>query len=183
MGRNFIEIRDNLLTIKECTEAIQWVLSNKNIIQDPNKPNSGYDYCDLMGKGKTFGDSFSPAPLRPVANAILDLKESYQRKYPEVENIHDWDVDFIRFKYWKSGEYYNTWHSEHGPHKYSHRVLSFLLCLSDNNSYTEFKRHRNVRTKAGRGIIFPAYHTHEHRGSVCKKGLDRFMVGGYFSFV
>ena len=63
-----------------------------------------------------------------------------------------------------------------------YRVISFLIYLSDNDSYTEFRRHRNVRTKAGRGIMFPAYFTHEHRGSVCKMGLDRYIVSGYFTF-
>ena len=63
------------------------------------------------------------------------------------------------------------------------RVMSFLIYLSDNDSHTEFKRYRNVKMKAGRGIMFPAYFTHEHRGSICKNGLDRFIVSGYFSFI
>ena len=55
--------------------------------------------------------------------------------------------------------------------------------LSDNDSQTEFMRYRNVRTKAGRGIMFPAYFTHTHRGSICKKGLDRYIISGYYSFI
>ena len=200
MGLNFLEVQDNLLTKKECADAIEWVRSNRKLLQDPNKNNSGYDYCDLylnglfyreinpidpfVAKDKTVYQAFAPVSLRPLMNAIIDLKEAYQKRNPEVENIEAWDLEYVRFKWWKPGEFYQVWHSEHGNGITQRlRVLSFLICLSDNDSYTEFRRHRNVRTKAGRGIIFPAYHTHEHRGSVCKKGLDRYMIGGYFSFL
>ena len=205
MGRNFVAIQDNLLTKKECADAIQWILDNDDIIKDPNYMYSQYHFCNLYlndrfykdiktdpcrVKGKSFGEAFSPLPLRPLINAIIELKELYQRKYPEVERVDPWDLEYVRFKWWKPGEFYHAWHSEHGvglgagalktPQL---RVLSFLICLSDNDSYTEFRRYRNVRTRAGRGIIFPAYHTHEHRGSLCKKALDRYMLGGYFSFL
>ena len=200
MGLNFLEVQDNLLTKKECADAIEWVRSNRKILQDPNYENSQYIFCDLYlndrfyrginpidpfaVKDKTLLQAFAPVPLRPLLTAIIDLKEAYQKKYPEVENIETWDLEYVRFKWWKPGELYHAWHSEHGIGRTQPlRVLSFLICLSDNNSHTEFRRHRNVRTKAGRGIIFPAYHTHEHRGSVCKKGLDSYMLGGYFSFI
>ena len=200
MGLNFLEVQDNLLTKKECADAIEWVRSNRKILQDPNYENSQYIFCDLYlndrfyrginpadpfaVKDKTLLQAFAPVPLRPLLTAIIDLKEAYQKKYPEVENVESWDLEYVRFKWWKPGECYHAWHSEHGIGRTQpFRVLSFLICLSDNDSYTEFRRHRNVRTKAGRGIIFPAYHTHEHRGSVCKKGLDRYMIGGYFSFL
>ena len=44
-------------------------------------------------------------------------------------------------------------------------------------------RYRNVRTKSGRGIMFPAYFTHTHRGSICNKGLDRYIISGYYCFI
>ena len=201
MGRNFLEVKDNLLTKKECADVIEWVRSNRNILEDENYEKSGYIFCDLYLNilhrfdgieptdsfavySKTLNEAFAPVPLRPLRDAIIDLKEAYQKRNPEVENIEAWDLEYVRFKWWKPGEFYQVWHSEHGNGITQRlRVLSFLICLSDNDSYTEFRRHRNVRTKAGRGIIFPAYHTHEHRGSVCKKGLDRYMLGGYFSFL
>ena len=62
------------------------------------------------------------------------------------------------------------------------KVLVFLIYLSDNDCSTLFKRYDDVETKAGRGILFPAYFTHEHSGSPCKKGLDRYALTGYFSF-
>ena len=179
---NFIERQDNLLTKKECSDIIQWVRKNKLIYPDENKDNyTGYDFCDLMHVGENFEKCFSPVPLRPAYRAINTLRDSYAKNFSEVCNLHDWDLEYVRFKWWKPGGCYSAWHSEHMPHT-SKRVLSFLIYLSDNNSYTEFKRYRNVQTKAGRGILFPAYFTHEHRGSVCKNGLDRYIISGYYGF-
>ena len=135
-----------------------------------------------MDVGEDYIKCFSPLPLRPVFRAIETLKDSYAESFPEVTNIFPWGVQNVRLKKWSPDHYYSVWHSEHGIGDTSHRILSFLLYLSDNDAYTEFKRHRNVRSKAGRGIMFPAYFTHEHRGSICKRGLDRYIVSGYFIF-
>ena len=179
---NFIEKQDNLLTKQECTEAIEWSCKNKGFIPDINKERfTGYDYCDLMRSGEDYIQSFSAVPLRPLYRAIEILKDSYIESFPEVTNISPWSMQYVRLKRWTRNNHYSLWHSEHMP-QWSGRVLSFLIYLSDNNAHTEFRRYRNVRTKAGRGIRFPAYFTHEHRGSVCKDGLDRYIVSGYYGF-
>ena len=185
MGPDFILKKDNLLTRKECSELIKWVSDNKSVNPDKNKDDfTGYDYCDLMDIGQNFEQCFSPSPLRPLYNAIRNLTDSYVKKFPELDNIDRWAIQYVRFKHWEPGHSYFEWHSEHGvSDTMSYRVLSFLIYLSDNDCSTHFRRHRSVRTKAGRGIIFPAYFTHEHKGSVCKKGLDRFVAGGFFTFV
>ena len=36
MGLNFLEVQDNLLTKKECADVIEWVRSNRNILEDEN---------------------------------------------------------------------------------------------------------------------------------------------------
>ena len=180
---DFVGVKDNLLTKEECREAIRWTKTHKILQEDRQKEQSGYSYCDLMDRGESIGRCFSPKPLRPIERGLRLLVDSYVEKYPEVQMVESWDIDYVRFKWWKPGDYYSIWHSEHGTGDTSYRILSFLLYLSDNDAYTEFKRHRNVRSKAGRGIIFPAYFTHQHRGSICKKGLDRFIVSGYFSFL
>ena len=180
MGRDYIERRDNVLTKQECTDIIQWVYNNKNLIPDTNE-YSGYDYCDLMDTGQDCMKVLSPPPLKPLYESIVKLKNYYQKNNPEIERLDWWDIDYIRFKAWKPGEFYHKWHSEHGINT-PFRILSFLIYLSDNDCCTEFRNYKNVPTKAGRGIMFPSYFTHEHRGSPCKKGLDRFIVSGYFGF-
>ena len=177
---NFIKIHDNLLTKKECDDVIK--CCNIRLKPDRNKEDfTGYDYCDIMDRGEDPVKCFSPVPLRPALRAMETLKNSYIKSFPETNIIDRWGLDYVRFKYWEPGYYFSDWHSEHSCNC-STRVMSFLIYLSDNDSQTEFMRYRNVRTKAGRGIMFPAYFTHEHRGSVCKDGLDRYIVSGYYGF-
>ena len=181
---NFIKVQDNLLTKQECTEAIEWSHTNIGLIEDINKERfTGYDYCNLMDQGGDYIQSFSALPLRPVFRAIETLKESYTKSFSEVNRLQSWKIQYVRLKRWSPNYSYSYWHSEHQKRTPDcYRVMSFLIYLTDNDAHTEFRRHRNVKTKAGRGLMFPAYFTHEHRGSVCKKGLDRYIVSGYYGF-
>ena len=177
---NFILKDDTLLTLEECDNAIQWVHDNKKFITEGDI--SGYQYCNLKGRKDSWTESFSNITLEPIARSITKLVNSYMEEYPETKNLSNWNVDYVRFKWWKPGDYYSVWHSEHSKST-PYRILAFLIYLSDNDAETKFKRYENVESKAGRGIMFPAYFTHEHMGSPCKRGLDRYVVSGYCSFL
>ena len=179
---NFILKDDTLLTKEECDNIIQWVFANKKFIIDNKNRHTGYEHCDLKYRDDSFSESLSNISLQPIARAITKLVNSYLEEYPETNPLDAWNVEYVRFKWWKPGDFYSVWHSEHTKNT-PYRVLSFLIYLSDNEAETEFKRYDNVATKAGCGIIFPAYFTHHHRGSPCKMGLDRYVLSGYCSFV
>ena len=174
-----IKVQDNILTKDECDKIIDYSV---------NLPNYSYfdigqyHYVELMSKNESFESKFSDPVLQPAYNAIVNLKNSYIEKFPEVANLNRWDIDYIRFKRWKPSSYYNNWHSEHSVRD-AYRVMSFLIYLSDNDCCTNFRRHDSVKTKAGRGLMFPCYFTHEHCGEPCLLGLDRYVLSGYFSFV
>ena len=111
---NFIERKDNLLTKKECADAIEWVLKHKIMIPDSNKETTiGYDYCNLMDEGEDRHQCFSSIPLRPIYRAINTLKDFYIKSFPEVKWIHPWTLQYVRFKWWKPGYSFSNWHSEH----------------------------------------------------------------------
>ena len=180
---NFILKDDTLLTKEECHNIIEWVFANKKLLIDPyNNTHTRYQHCDLMHVDDSFSECFYNATLEPIPRAITKLVDSYVEEYPETNPLDAFEVEYVRFKWWKPGDFYSVWHSEHGKNT-PYRVLSFLIYLSDNEAETEFKRYDNVATKAGCGIIFPAYFTHHHRGSPCRKGLDRYILSGYCSFV
>ncbi len=178
----FIEKQEDLLTKEECSNIIKWVTDNHDLVKDTSTNGNGYYYNNLMEPGEDFGETIGTVPeLRPIFDAIIKLIHAYVKHYPEVTHIGIIEPDYVRFKWWKPGNFFSRWHSEHAL-KYPYRVLSFLIYLSDNDCSTEFLNYRNVRTKAGRGIMFPSYFTHEHRGSPCGKGLDRYIISGYFGF-
>ena len=96
---NFIEVQDNLLSKRECTDLIEWVGKNKKMIPHEHKHNwSGYDYHDLMRIGEDHTLCFSEVPLRPAYRAIIDLKNSYVKRFPEANRISYWGIQYVRFK-------------------------------------------------------------------------------------
>ena len=170
MAPNFVQLCDDLISKNECSEIIKHV--SDKLIPDVNS-HTEYEYFDIH--------TWYPE-IEPLRKAVVKLSKTYKKKYPEIDNTSYWDIEYLRIKKWSPGKHYSVWHSEHSL-RTPHRVSSFLIYLSNNDSYTEFKRHGKYRTKLGRGIMFPAYYTHEHRGSICKRGLDRYIASGYFSFV
>ena len=176
---NFILKRDNLLTKDECDKIIKWTRDNHTFTEGGG--NCGYKFCELMDYGGSFRDSLSPRSLHPIKDVILTLLKSYEEKYPECTRTDHWELEHIRFQWWEPGNFFNGFHSEHMKSE-PYRVLVFLIYLSDNDCSTLFTRYEDVENKAGRAILFPAYFTHEHSGSPCKKGLDKYVLTGYFSF-
>ena len=176
---NFILKKDNLLTKDECGKIIKWTRDNHTFTEGGG--NCGYKFCELMDYGGSFRDSLSPRSLHPIKDVILTLLKSYEEKYPECTRTDHWELEHIRFQWWEPGNFFNGFHSEHMKSE-PYRVLVFLIYLSDNDCSTLFTRYEDVENKAGRAILFPAYFTHEHSGSPCKKGLDKYVLTGYFSF-
>lgn len=181
MDCDFIERKDNLLTKNDCDQIIHWVFSNKRLIPDEHIEITGYLYCDI-----TIDEIFSVPELKNLSKSIINLKESYIEKYPEVNNTFNaWDIEYIRFKWWKPKCGFLSWHSDNGGRNINDfkKILSFLIYLSDNDCCTEFRRYESAKTKLGSAIMFPTFFTHEHRGGICKNNLDRFVISGYISYV
>ena len=176
---DFILKKDNLLTKDECGKIIKWTRDNHTFKEGGG--NSGDKFCELMDYGGSFRDSLSPRSLHPIKDVILTLLKSYEEKYPECTRPDHWELEHIRFQWWEPGNFFNGFHSEHMKSE-PYRVLVFLIYLSDNDCSTLFTRYEDVENKAGRAILFPSFFTHEHSGSPCKKGLDKYALTGYFSF-
>ena len=72
---------------------------------------------------------FSNISLQPISRVITKLVNSYIEEYPETDPLDAWNVEYVRFKWWKPGNYYSLWHSEHTKIT-PYRVLSFLIFLN-----------------------------------------------------
>ena len=172
----FITKKNNLLTKDECDKIIDWSFSNRPMDEGITK-TEGYSCVTFFEK-----DLIELPQLYSLQRSIAELKNLYIKEYPELnEYVSPWALDYVRIKWWIPGDHYSVWLSEHSPEEQQTliRVAQFLIYLSDNDAYTHFKRHDSVKSKCGCGIMFPAYYTHTHKGSICKKGLDRFIASGY----
>ena len=108
-----IEQIDNLLTKEECNKIIDYAKGLDMGTYDKGR----YDYSYIMRRGQYMETAFSHPALQPAYRALVTLKKAYIKSFPEVNNLDPWTLDYVRFKWWKPENYYDTWHSEHDFHQ------------------------------------------------------------------
>ena len=175
MLRNFIHIRDNFLSNKECDNLITFFkkIPDKKFIK-----HGQYEGVFLNDDSSYLKDnkmSFLKGRFQSELNEYIKI-------YPELNFVQDgFYLTEIRFKHWKANNFFSKWHSEHNK-ECSYRILNFMIYLSTHKCGTEFLDKRVIKSEKGRLVIMPSYFTHTHRGMPCPEKKDRYMVGGYFNF-
>ncbi len=168
--KNFILIEDNFFDKKICQNIIE---NYKNKVVK-GETHTGYDYFFLKNNDML---------IEEINKKIINSIKNYLNLYPEAYLTKDrYELQEIRFKHFKPGNFYNGWHSEVGYNS-PHRVLNIMIYLSEHNCGTEFFDGSVIKSEIGRLTIFPSYFTHTHRGQVCSENKDRYILGGYFNFV
>tara|TARA_R100001510_G_C7548920_1_gene133494 strand:+ start:107 stop:622 length:516 start_codon:yes stop_codon:yes gene_type:complete len=162
---NYILILKNVFNKDECNEIIDMY---KNSCIEPKNKYLGYLYKDI--------NNFK------YIQKLFKIIDKYKQQFEEINlTASKWKLNNIRFKHFKSGTSFNSWHSEHNL-TYPNRLLSIQVYLSDHNCGTEFFNGKVVKSEIGKVILFPAYFTHTHRGQVCPDNKDRFLLTGYLEF-
>ncbi len=167
INENFVLTVDNVFTKKECEKLIN--LYNKNLFKETGLLN--YDCCDIN------------VDLFPYASELNNIINLYIEKYPEVDMTASyWILNRLRFKLFKKGNSFSSWHSEHNITN-SNRILAIQIYLTEHNCGTEFYYNKKtILSKIGRVCVFPAYFTHTHRGQP-DFIKDRMIITGYYNFV
>ena len=86
-----IEQIDNLLTKEECNQIIDYGKSLDMDIYDKGR----YYYSNIMRRNTLMEDAFSPPVLQPAYHALVKLKKSYIKSFPEVNNLDPETIYFI----------------------------------------------------------------------------------------
>jgi hypothetical protein len=166
MNKDFVLIKDNVFTKKECDSMI-YQYGQK--LQSAEKDGMNYNFCDLNY-------------FEYMKRLNLITKE-YENTFSEIsKTVSIWQLESLRFKHFKPGKGFSEWHSEH-CHTFPYRVLSLQIYLSEHNCGTEFYNKNIIKSEIGRVALFPAYFTHTHRGQVCPENKDRYIITGYISFI
>ena len=170
MNKNFIAIKNNFLTKKECKSLIKDL--DKGLKKSP-KNYQGYEYKYIK--------------IKKIQELIviksLDILKTYALIYPELDLTEDkFELTELRFKKFKGKIYFDKWHSENCL-KYPNRILNLMIYLSDHDCGTEFFSGEVIPSVAGSAVVFPSYFTHTHKGQPCPKGKTRYIITGYFNFI
>jgi hypothetical protein len=175
-NKNFIYIKDNFFSKKECIEVINKF--NNNLIEGPG--TTGYFFNKIFSNNFILDHDF----INKFALKYEKEINIYKKKYPEINlTSSHWNLTDLTFKKFEKNKYFSNFHSEHSL-LYPNRVLSVQIYLSNHNCGTKFYRSKEViLSKMGRLAIFPAYFTHTHCGQKCKENKERFILTGYVSFV
>lgn len=164
---------DNIFTKEECENLINLYTNNNSYQGIHTNPNGsvGYYYNDI---------DINSFPYSHVINNFLNL---YTEKYPEINMTSSyWALSTLRFKYFKKGNSFDNFHSEHSI-THSQRVIGIQIYLTEHDCGTEFfYLKKTIKSKVGRVCIFPAYFTHTHKGQPDFL-KDRMIITGYYNFV
>ena len=172
MIRNFIYVVDSFLSKEESLILINIFKENKS------KKSKRGNYEDVILNNNLLNDD----RLNLFKGRIQKELNKYVSLYPELKFVGSFSLTELRLKFWKPGNYFDNWHSEHSIET-PHRILNFMIYLTDHNCGTEFLDKTKILSKIGRLVIMPSYFTHTHRGMACPEGKDRYMLSGYFNFV
>ena len=165
MNENFILTIDDVFSKQECeiliNSCLEHVIFDKNI---------NFSYCEI--------DVISFPFLFKLNNNI----NLYIKKYPEINMTYSyWQLNHLRFKFFKKSESFVNWHSEHSMDS-PYRILALQIYLTEHNCGTQFYYNKKtILSKIGRVCMFPAYFTHTHKGQP-DFDKDRMIITGYYSF-
>lgn len=167
LNDNFVLTVKNLLNEQECNNLIE--LYNKDLTNAEQTGNNyQYNQIDI----NTF----------PYLNKLDKLSNLYINKYPEANlTASYWNLSELRFKLFKKGKYFDTFHSETSFYN-PYRFLSLQIYLTDHNCGTEFYNGNTIISEIGKACIFPAYFTHTHKGQP-DYDKERIIITGYYSFM
>lgn len=166
---DFILIKDNIFTEKECEDMINTYQQN---LQQGEKELFGYSFCDI--EINTFKNN----------HKLQYIIDEYKKTFQDINKTASiWQLNNLRFKHFKPQHSFSSWHSEH-CFSNPYRVLSLQIYLSNHNCGTEFSNYdKTIKSDIGKVVLFPAYFTHTHRGQICPENKDRYIITGYVNFI
>tara|TARA_B100001769_G_C22029817_1_gene553381 strand:- start:66 stop:641 length:576 start_codon:yes stop_codon:yes gene_type:complete len=180
---NFISIYERALSSDDCKLIIDDINSSDlepgvimgNVVNKEKK--------DSLDVPRNFID-YSPTSTI-IRSALYPCKEDYIKKHPQLNKIHEWDVDTqYNLQKYNPNQGYHVSHCENAGGTSTLRVLAWMIYLNTVNDEggTSFDNY-NIQTLAVEGslLIWPAHWTHFHHGIVSPTET-KYIVTGWCSY-
>jgi|TARA_A100001201_G_scaffold56413_1_gene54750 hypothetical protein len=180
----FIYIKDDAMSPKQCERCIKFFELNKNkIIHGTTGSKHSYDLH------KNFLDEDA------VDVMILDILNKgtaeYKKLYPSIEELPDaWNVyRGYNIQKYDPGGGFKDWHCETGDFKNypvsaaCRRMLVWMIYLNDvPDGGTDFREQNwTCEAKRGRLVIWPASWTHTHKSHISPT-TTKYIATGWYTF-
>lgn len=178
---NFIRTYDNILTVEECNELINWFeFSSTAGLLHRRTSNDGLARQDHQ----IPLDANRPQWAEAIYQKMGPCVSAYANDFPWLQELTlISSICIMQSTTPLTGDGYHTWHCEKSSYSNSDRVLAWILYLNDveEGGETEFLYQGiRVKPKAGTLAVWPAGFTHVHRGN---PPLDKkkYVISGWLT--
>ena len=191
---DFIEVYNNVLPFKTCDFVMNLFKSHKNFVKDGGtlsgvdkkfKDSSDLDLIEIKKYLPTeIWQTLSECIRESYANYILKyppsgldaIMEMHKTKNKQLAKTKIWSINSVyplsalARKYKKGVQGYHAFHADQGhgfPHVYRQQIAMFYLNDVTEGGETEFfYQNKKIKPTKGSLVIFPAFHTHLHKGNI-----------------
>ena len=109
----------------------------------------------------------------------------YKKQWPFLEKMPNLEIGKFNLQKYRTGDHFNSVHTERASINTTHRVLAWMTYLNDveeggETSFSHFGL--SIRPEKGKTLIWPADWSHAHSGHSVTQGL-KYIITGWIQFV
>lgn len=154
----------------------------ENNVKKTIKQDEFIAICDTKGAHlpKDFGGR---STMDLLWEGIQSCFDCYVNEYSTLKDIDIFADKPIKLQKTEPGAGYHVWHHEQGNDAHAKRSLVYAIYLNTitEAGETEFLYQKlRIPPQENSVLIFPASHTHVHRGNVVHGNLSKYIATGWF---
>ena len=183
--KNFIETYDNALSQEECKYIIDYMNTGDRL--KPGVVQSGVekDIKDSFDMRLNFNNDNKVNSI--IFNALCNCLRLYIKKHSQLHKIAPWTIfPIYNLQKYNPLQGYHLLHCENcNPSAIaSHRIMAWMFYLNTvtDGGGTYFDNYDlTMDAVEGRGVLWPAYWTHLHKGIVSQTET-KYIATGWVSY-
>ena len=180
--KNFIETYDNALTEEECKYIIDYMNTDDRLI--PGVVQSGVQVNVKDSWDLTLNLDQDLEVNRMIFKSLEKCLILYVKKHPQLNQVSKWKYHpFYNLQKYDPYQGYHFLHCENNGYNHK-RMMAWMFYLNTvtDGGGTYFDNYDlTMDAVEGRGVLWPAYWTHMHKGIVSKTET-KYIATGWISY-
>jgi hypothetical protein len=185
--KNFIETFDNALTENECNYIINYMNTDDRLTPGTIQSGVNKKVKDSFDVFMNLNNDDDLEVNEIIFKAFCNCLEPYVKKHTQLNRLAPWKIfPLYNLQKYNPQQGYHSLHCENSNPSIasSHRVMAWMFYLNTvtDGGGTYFDNYDlTMDAIQGRGVIWPAYWTHMHRGIVSKTET-KYIATGWVSY-